>query len=183
MQCLWHWCKPCFKLLKILLLLTTTICMWGEKHWTSEIPLCCSNDNFTTCIDTPCDTQDARVNNQSLSVWINRLLVISILVLWFRLLKYTRSLWCLFEFYESINELYHLMGKLIFMYVAFFVPYTFCFWIIFGKMQMISSMITPEKMVFYLFRMSLVDDDEEQFVAMQNYDSWSAYFLIGSFLL
>nr|XP_018671663.1 transient receptor potential cation channel subfamily A member 1 isoform X3 [Ciona intestinalis] len=146
---------------------------------TSRVDPCCSVTNFTVCIPTPC-YMEARVNNLSLSAWFNRFFVVTILLLWLRLMKDTRAFRLFGPFIVMLGKIGWDLLRFLYLYLEFYIPYACGFWMVFGNLQTISSMSTVDQMLFSLFRITLVD--EYQFNEMQTFDIVMAYIMVGTFL-
>uniref|UniRef100_F6VFN8 Ion transport domain-containing protein n=1 Tax=Ciona intestinalis TaxID=7719 RepID=F6VFN8_CIOIN len=120
------------------------------------------------------------VNNLSLSAWFNRFFVVTILLLWLRLMKDTRAFRLFGPFIVMLGKIGWDLLRFLYLYLEFYIPYACGFWMVFGNLQTISSMSTVDQMLFSLFRITLVD--EYQFNEMQTFDIVMAYIMVGTFL-
>uniref|UniRef100_H2ZHL3 Ion transport domain-containing protein n=1 Tax=Ciona savignyi TaxID=51511 RepID=H2ZHL3_CIOSA len=112
-----------------------------------------------------------------LSVWVNRIFVLLILLLWLRLMKDTRAFRLFGPFIVMLGKIGWDLVKFFYLYLEFYIPYACGFWMVFGG---ISTMSTVDQLLFSLFRITLVDD--YQFEEMHAFDIVMAYILIGTFL-
>ncbi|KAG9344546.1 hypothetical protein JZ751_011217 [Albula glossodonta] len=70
--------------------------------------------------------------------------------------------------------------RFLFLYIEIFIPYACAFWMIFGDTPAVPSMQTVPKLLYSLYRLTLVD--EYEFDAMVEVDSIMAHLLCGTFL-
>ncbi|XP_076824504.1 uncharacterized protein LOC143470330 isoform X2 [Clavelina lepadiformis] len=140
---------------------------------------CCNADGpAVSCFVNSCST--GFVNNQSLTTWNNRIFVITIILLWLRLMKFTRAFRFFGPFIVMLGKITWDILRFVYLYLEFYIPYACAFWMIFGNIESIPSMFTVDQMLFSLYRITLVDD--YQFDEMRAFDVVMAYILIGTFL-
>ncbi|XP_041358930.1 transient receptor potential cation channel subfamily V member 3-like isoform X1 [Gigantopelta aegis] len=119
-----------------------------------------------------------------------RVMSITIILLWLRLMKNARAF---SVFGPFIVMLGHMMGDMLrftFLYCEFYIPYVCAFWMLFGSDKKSSSgdgtVINVTwfndigQVMFSLFRMTLVD--EYDYASMKQVDSVMADILIGTWL-
>ncbi|KAG7248758.1 hypothetical protein CRUP_015915, partial [Coryphaenoides rupestris] len=93
-----------------------------------------------------------------------RLLAVTIVFLWLRLLKHVRAFRVMGPFIVMLGEVVGDVMRFLFLYVEIVIPYACAFWIIFGGLDAVSSMRTFPTLLYSLYRMTLMD--EYQFDAM-----------------
>ncbi|MBN3320295.1 PYX protein, partial [Atractosteus spatula] len=123
---------------------------------------------------------DIFINNISLRVNSLRLFAVILIFLWLRLMKHVRAFRVMGPFIVMLGKIVGDVFRFLFLYAEFYVPYACAFWIIFGGTATIPSMETVPKLLYSLYRITLVDDYE--FEAMVNVDPIMAYLLCGTFL-
>ncbi|KAL5020929.1 hypothetical protein ScPMuIL_000084 [Solemya velum] len=118
-----------------------------------------------------------------------RLMSITIILLWLRLMKNARAFALLGPFIVMLGHMLTDLVKFLFLYLEFFLPYVCAFWMIFGGTKLIyensntasvSGFGNFGEVFFTLFRLTLVDDYD--FDNMQLVDSFMAYLLVGTWL-
>jgi len=146
-----------------------------------RVPICCSPAlGCETPADTyACDEEDSYVNNQSLTVWNNRIFAITIICMWLRLMKYARAFRQLGPFIVMLTKLGSDILRFLYLYLEFFIPYSIVFWMTFGGIAAVPSLSQVDKLMISLYRLTLVDDYE--YDAMTGYDVVMSYFLIVTF--
>nr|XP_039272918.1 transient receptor potential channel pyrexia-like isoform X2 [Styela clava] len=127
-----------------------------------------------------CALPNAYVNNACLSVWVNRIFVLNIIMMWLRLMKNMRSFRTLGPFVVMLGKIFYDILRFLFLYFEFYIPYACAFWMIFGDEPSIQSMSTVDQMLFSLYRITLVD--EYEYDQMHAYDVVMTYILCGTFL-
>ncbi|XP_069036124.1 transient receptor potential channel pyrexia [Lepisosteus oculatus] len=123
---------------------------------------------------------DIFINNVSLRVNSLRLFAVTLIFLWLRLMKHVRAFRVMGPFIVMLGKIVGDVFRFLFLYAEFYVPYACAFWIIFGGTATIPSMETVPKLLYSLYRITLVDDYE--FEAMVSVDPIMAYLLCGTFL-
>ncbi|XP_076824501.1 uncharacterized protein LOC143470328 isoform X2 [Clavelina lepadiformis] len=142
---------------------------------------CCTSDGTTeVCASNATFCSSGFVNNRSLTTWNNRIFVITVILLWLRLMKFTRAFRFLGPFIVMLGKIVWDIIRFLYLYLEFYIPYACAFWMIFGNIESIPSMFTVDQMLFSLYRITLVDD--YQFDEMRAFDVVMAYILIGTFL-
>ncbi|CAL8297716.1 unnamed protein product [Merluccius merluccius] len=109
-----------------------------------------------------------------------RLLSVTIIFLWLRLLKHVRAFRVMGPFIVMLGEVVGDVMRFLFLYVEIFIPYACAFWIIFGGLDAVASMRTFPTLLYSLYRMTMMD--EYQFDAMVTVDPTMAHLLCGTFL-
>nr|XP_015218192.1 PREDICTED: transient receptor potential channel pyrexia-like [Lepisosteus oculatus] len=123
---------------------------------------------------------DIFINNVSLRVNSLRVFAVTLIFLWLRLMKHVRAFRVMGPFIVMLGKIVGDVFRFLFLYAEFYVPYACAFWIIFGGTATIPSMETVPKLLYSLYRITLVDDYE--FEAMVSVDPIMAYLLCGTFL-
>ncbi|KAG5831550.1 hypothetical protein ANANG_G00304870 [Anguilla anguilla] len=109
-----------------------------------------------------------------------RLFAVTVIFLWLRLMKHVRAFRIMGPFIVMLGKIVGDVLRFLFLYAEFFIPYACAFWIIFGGTPAVPSMQTVPKLLYSLYRLTLVDDYE--FDAMVDVDSVMAHLLCGTFL-
>jgi len=148
---------------------------------TNPVPMCClfgepscENGSYTVCLE-----ENAYVNNKSITVWLNRIFVIMIIFMWLRLMKYCRAFRQLGPFIVMLTKMGSDILRFLYLYLEFLIPFSVSFWMIFGGLSFIPTMLRVDRVIVSLYRLTLVDD--YQFDEMTSYDVVMGYFLIISF--
>ncbi|XP_073776628.1 uncharacterized protein si:ch73-193i2.2 [Danio rerio] len=109
-----------------------------------------------------------------------RLFAVSIIFLWLRLMKHVRAFRAMGPFIVMLGKIAGDVLRFLFLYIEIYVPFACAFWIIFGGLEDVPSMETVPRLLYSLYRITLVDDYE--FDEMLEVDTVMAYLLCGTFL-
>ncbi|XP_028846032.1 transient receptor potential channel pyrexia [Denticeps clupeoides] len=109
-----------------------------------------------------------------------RLFAVVIIFLWLRLMKHVRAFRVMGPFIVMLGKIVGDVLRFLFLYAEIYIPYACAFWIIFGGTAAVPSMKTVPKLLYSLYRITLVD--EYEFDAMVAVDSIMAHLLCGTFL-
>merc|ERR1739838_319724 len=179
---MWNFMDWLVYLLTFVVLLTHII----DVARTPTSPVCCTLEaGCFTNSSTPlegfyaCAQEGSYVNNGSLTVWVNRIFVVTIFFLWLRLMKYARAFRELGPFIVMVTKLGSDILRFLYLYLEFLIPFSISFWMTFGGLPQIPSMQQVDKLVVSLYRLTLVDDYE--YDEMTSFDVVMAYFLIIMF--
>ncbi|CAD5123450.1 DgyrCDS11796 [Dimorphilus gyrociliatus] len=134
-------------------------------------------------------------HTNAISRWHIRIMAIAIILIWIRILKIARA-YSVGPFVVMIFKMLTDIFKFVFVYLVFFCPYVFAFWMIFGASKRpeknineihlnrtkssVSGMKTFDMLIFTLFRITLVDDYD--FDGMIGIDKFMTFLLLGSWL-
>ena len=109
-----------------------------------------------------------------------RLSCLAILLIWLRVLKYARAFSSLGPFIIIIGYALKDILRYVFVFAVFITPFSVCFWIVFGGRVDDPSVSTLPRVVFMLYRVSLVD--EYPFEALSSVDEVMTIILVGLYL-
>ena len=109
-----------------------------------------------------------------------RVSCLAILLIWLRVLKYARAFSALGPFIIIIGYALKDILRYVFVFAIFIIPFSVCFWIVFGGRVDDPSVSSLPRVVFMLYRVSLVD--EYPFDAMTNVDEAMTIILVGLYL-
>ncbi|KAI0229397.1 hypothetical protein LSAT2_020202 [Lamellibrachia satsuma] len=125
-----------------------------------------------------------------------RIMAITIILLWLRLMKNLRSFAKLGPFIVMLGHMADDVFKFFFLYLQFYIPFACAFWMIFGGTRIpeavlsfqnasdfsmsVAGLGSPGSLMFSLFRLTLVDDYD--FDGMKQVDSVMCYILVGFWL-
>ncbi|KAJ8359465.1 hypothetical protein SKAU_G00159900 [Synaphobranchus kaupii] len=123
---------------------------------------------------------DIFFNENKLRVYRLRLFAITLIFLWLRLMKHVRAFRTIGPFVIALGKIVGDVLRFFFFYIEIFIPYACAFWIIFGDNPEVPSMKTIPKLMYSLYRLTLVD--EYEFDKMVKVDRPMAYLLCGTFL-
>ncbi|XP_064411171.1 transient receptor potential channel pyrexia-like [Latimeria chalumnae] len=123
---------------------------------------------------------DIFIINTQLRLTSLRLFAVTIIFLWLRLMKHVRAFRAMGPFIVMLGKIMDDVLRFLFLYAEFYIPYACAFWIIFGGKASIPSMETVDRLLYSLYRITLVDDYE--FDLMFELDPAMAYILCGTFL-
>ncbi|XP_072533285.1 uncharacterized protein [Salminus brasiliensis] len=123
---------------------------------------------------------DIYLVSPTLQTYSLRLFAVAIVFLWLRLMKHVRAFRAMGPFIVMLGKIVGDVLRFLFLYAEIYIPYACAFWIIFGGLADVPSMQTVPKMLYSLYRLTLVDDYE--FDAMVAVDSVMAHLLCGTFL-
>ncbi|XP_062375436.1 transient receptor potential cation channel subfamily A member 1 [Sardina pilchardus] len=116
----------------------------------------------------------------SLRAYSLRLFAVVVVFLWLRLMKHVRAFRVMGPFIVMLGKIVGDVLRFLFLYAEIYIPYACAFWIIFGGTAAVPSMQTVPKLLYSLYRITLVD--EYEFDAMVAVDSIMAHLLCGTFL-
>ncbi|KAL2083201.1 hypothetical protein ACEWY4_020974 [Coilia grayii] len=116
----------------------------------------------------------------SLRVYSLRVFAVVVIFLWLRLMKHVRAFRVMGPFIVMLGKIVGDVLRFLFLYAEIYIPYACAFWIIFGGTAAVPSMQTVPKLLYSLYRITLVD--EYEFDAMVAVDSIMAHLLCGTFL-
>ncbi|XP_041922738.1 transient receptor potential channel pyrexia-like isoform X2 [Alosa sapidissima] len=116
----------------------------------------------------------------SLRIYSLRLFAVVVIFLWLRLMKHVRAFRVMGPFIVMLGKIVGDVLRFLFLYAEIYIPYACAFWIIFGGTDAVPSMKTVPKLLYSLYRITLVD--EYEFDAMVAVDSIMAHLLCGTFL-
>ncbi|XP_022090577.1 uncharacterized protein LOC110979250 isoform X2 [Acanthaster planci] len=116
----------------------------------------------------------------SLIAFMRRFMAVSIIPIWLRFMKSARAFKQIGPFIVMLGHIISDILKFGFLYLEFFIPYAFAFWMIFGGRSELPSMRTVDSLLFTLFRLTLVDDYD--YDKMHEIDAVMAYILVATFL-
>ncbi|KAK6191478.1 hypothetical protein SNE40_003156 [Patella caerulea] len=160
--------------------------MWNIFDWTCYFLL-------TICIVT--HLFDIGMHSEHLARWHVRIMCVTIILLWLRLMKNARAFTLLGPFIVMLGHMLKDCVRFLFLYLEFYIPYACAFWMIFGGDRRAESDINdlskgetitvdgyeyPGQVLFSLFRLTLVDDYD--FSNMYLVDSVMATILVWSWL-
>ncbi|KAI6651977.1 Transient receptor potential channel pyrexia-like [Oopsacas minuta] len=121
---------------------------------------------------------DIAAHSTILAEWHARISVITLILIWFRLLKYLRP----FEFIGWFIAILIYLKSDIFRFLIFIVtlviPYSLGFWILFRSLN--EDLHSFPSTVFTVFRMIVVDD--YPFHIIRDQDEWMTYFIVGTYI-
>ncbi|XP_038057678.1 uncharacterized protein LOC119729193 isoform X2 [Patiria miniata] len=123
-------------------------------------------------------TDDAK--HENLIAFTRRFMAVSIIPIWLRFMKSARAFKQIGPFIVMLGHIVNDILKFGFLYLEFYIPYAFAFWMIFGGNPELPSMQTVDSLMFTLFRLTLVDDYD--YDKMHELDTVMAYILITTFL-
>ncbi|XP_067678848.1 uncharacterized protein [Haliotis asinina] len=132
---------------------------------------------------------DIGIHSNLLARWHIRIMCVTIILLWLRLMKNARAFSTLGPFVVMLGKMIGDLLKFCFLYLEFYIPYACAFWMIFGGDKQKESDGTlievdgfgyPTAMMFTLFRLTLVD--EYDYANMKLVDSLMADLLVGTWL-
>ncbi|GAA6110425.1 transient receptor potential channel pyrexia [Tachysurus ichikawai] len=123
---------------------------------------------------------DVYLVSQTLRMNSLRIFAVAVIFLWLRLMKHVRAFRVIGPFIVMLGKIVGDVLRFLFLYAEIYVPYACAFWIIFGGTTAVPSMQTVPKMLYSLYRITLVD--EYEFDAMVAVDTVMAYLLCGTFL-
>ncbi|XP_046327907.2 transient receptor potential cation channel subfamily V member 5-like isoform X4 [Haliotis rufescens] len=132
---------------------------------------------------------DIAIHSNLLARWHIRIMCVTIILLWLRLMKNARAFSTLGPFVVMLGKMIGDLLKFCFLYLEFYIPYACAFWMIFGGDKQKESDGTlvevdgfgyPTAMMFTLFRLTLVD--EYDYANMKLVDSLMADLLVGTWL-
>ncbi|XP_064625559.1 uncharacterized protein LOC135486578 isoform X2 [Lineus longissimus] len=147
-------------------------CWWNVLDWICYIFL-------TTCILTHLTDVLLPVHSVTLARAHIRIMVVTLILVWLRLMKYARAFAALGPFIVILGQMIDDFAKFFFLYFVFYVPYLAGFWMIFGGVkikdkyvespptgnttfvattQVLQGFDNLHKLLFSLFRLTLVDD-------------------------
>ena len=109
-----------------------------------------------------------------------RVSCLAILLIWLRVLKYARAFSSLGPFIIIIGYALKDILRYVFVFAIFIIPFSMCFWIVFGGRVDDPSVSTLPRVVFMLYRVSLVD--EYPFEALSSVDEVMTIILVGLYL-
>ncbi|CAL1548535.1 unnamed protein product [Lymnaea stagnalis] len=121
-----------------------------------------------------------------------RLMAVTIILLWLRLMKNARAFSQLGRpFIVMLGHILTDCARFIFLYLEFYIPYCAAFWMIFGGTKKtaidsteevtVSGYTYPGELIFSMFRLTLVDDYD--YDTMQQIDSIMADILVGTWFM
>uniref|UniRef100_A0A2C9M2V5 Ion transport domain-containing protein n=1 Tax=Biomphalaria glabrata TaxID=6526 RepID=A0A2C9M2V5_BIOGL len=120
-----------------------------------------------------------------------RIMAITIILLWLRLMKHARAFALLGPFIVMLGHMLKDCVRFLFLYMEFYIPYLTAFWMIFGGTKMaadnsteevtVSGFTYPGEIFFSTFRLTLVDDYD--YDNMQKIDSIMADLLLGTWFM
>ncbi|XP_063047327.1 transient receptor potential channel pyrexia [Engraulis encrasicolus] len=116
----------------------------------------------------------------SLRAYSLRVFAVVVIFLWLRLMKHVRAFRVMGPFIVMLGKIVGDVLRFLFLYAEIYIPYACAFWIIFGGTAAVPSMQTVPKLLYSLYRITLVD--EYEFDAMVAVDSIMAHLLCGTFL-
>ncbi|KAJ8359462.1 hypothetical protein SKAU_G00159870 [Synaphobranchus kaupii] len=123
---------------------------------------------------------DIFIYKSVLRVYRLRLFAVTLIFLWLRLMKHVRGFRIMGPFIVMLGKIIGDVLRFSFLYIEIFIPYACAFWIIFGDNPEVPSMETIPKLMYSLYRLTLVD--EYEFDKMVKVDRTMAYLLCGTFL-
>uniref|UniRef100_A0A8B9JBJ2 Si:ch73-193i2.2 n=1 Tax=Astyanax mexicanus TaxID=7994 RepID=A0A8B9JBJ2_ASTMX len=123
---------------------------------------------------------DIYLVSPTLQTYSLRLFAVTIIFLWLRLMKHVRAFRPMGPFIVMLGKIVGDVLRFLFLYAEIYIPFACAFWIIFGGLTDVPSMQTVPKMLYSLYRLTLVD--EYEFDAMVAVDSVMAHLLCGTFL-
>ncbi|KAK2177712.1 hypothetical protein NP493_583g02067 [Ridgeia piscesae] len=125
-----------------------------------------------------------------------RIMAITIILLWLRLMKNLRAFTKLGPFIVMLGHMTADVAMFLCLYIQFFIPFACAFWMVFGGTRIpeealnfqnasdfsmsVAGLGTPGSLMFSLFRLTLVDDYD--FDGMKQIDSVMCYILVGAWL-
>ncbi|KAI1894449.1 hypothetical protein AGOR_G00115930 [Albula goreensis] len=123
---------------------------------------------------------DIFITESTLGAYSLRLFAVTVIFLWLRLMKHVRAFRVMGPFIVMLGKVVGDVLRFLFLYIEIFIPYACAFWMIFGDNPAVPSMQTVPKLLYSLYRLTLVD--EYEFDAMVEVDSIMAHLLCGTFL-
>ncbi|XP_036403165.1 transient receptor potential channel pyrexia-like [Megalops cyprinoides] len=123
---------------------------------------------------------DIFIIESTLRTYSLRLFAVTVIFLWLRLMKHVRAFRVMGPFIVMLGKIVGDVLRFLFLYIEIYIPYACAFWIIFGGTAAVPSMETVPKLLYSLYRLTLVD--EYEFDAMVAEDSIMAHLLCGTFL-
>ncbi|RUS78045.1 hypothetical protein EGW08_014184 [Elysia chlorotica] len=120
-----------------------------------------------------------------------RLMAVTIILLWLRLMKNARAFALLGPFIVMLGHMLKDCVRFLFLYMEFYIPFLAAFWMIFGGTKkaetnsgeevVVDGYHKPGQLFFSMFRLTLVD--EYDYANMQKIDSVMADLLLTAWLL
>ncbi|XP_059144999.1 uncharacterized protein LOC131932143 [Physella acuta] len=121
-----------------------------------------------------------------------RLMSITIIFLWLRLMKNARAFAALGPFIVIVGHILKDCARFLFLYLEFYIPYMAAFWMIFGGTKMaqnsnsteevtVSGFTYPAQLLFSMFRLTLVDDYD--YDNMKKIDTYMSDLLLGTWFM
>ncbi|GFS22479.1 transient receptor potential cation channel subfamily V member 1-like isoform X2 [Elysia marginata] len=120
-----------------------------------------------------------------------RLMAVTIILLWLRLMKNARAFALLGPFIVMLGHMLKDCVRFLFLYMEFYIPFLAAFWMIFGGTKkaeanseeevVVDGYQYPGQLFFSMFRLTLVD--EYDYGNMQKIDSVMADLLLSTWLL
>lgn len=139
---------------------------------------------------------DIGYHNNTISRLHIRVMAITIILIWVRLLKNLRAFSFLGPFIVMLSHMLSDVLRFVILYLEFFFPFACAFWMLFGGDKVLNEfsgrpdaqnytttvegMQTVDQLLFSLFRMTLVD--EYDYAGMRSIDPVMAYILVGMWL-
>ena len=129
--------------------------------------------HFTRCVCALSDFEGANPSRYKMAMEIHfKGYAFFVIVLWLRLMKFCRPFTALGPFIAILGYVVKDTLKFLFLFLEFYLPYTCIIWLLFGKKKEDGTFQDPSDVMFYLLRMTMMDDfpfdemtDEDKLVA------------------